>query len=205
MSFDLGINFRATSSFVTDSTNETYSLGETYAVSRGGTTFGWTASRVGSARDRSATNDRRLAGMVFAVAGGTGTFRLNLPSAGSYVVHLAMGDPLYNGGDGTWQIDLLDSNGTSVLFSVASPQLAQNSFYDAMGVGYTAASWPGSEQGRAVTVSGTVIFARIGWAGGSTGFTPLAHLRVVSAGGPAAPIFRRTLYRRAGSRGVMYL
>src|SRR5215813_6529220 len=88
--FDFGINFRASAGFVADGANETYCLAENYPTARGGAMFGWT-SGAPSARDRTTSADRRLAGMNF-VSGSQGTFRIDLPAPGTYDVRLAIGE-----------------------------------------------------------------------------------------------------------------
>lgn len=48
MSVDVGFDFRATSTFVTDPANCTYVIDDLYPTTRGGVTFGWAVHRAGA-------------------------------------------------------------------------------------------------------------------------------------------------------------
>lgn len=98
----IGINFRATSTFVTDGTDETYCLDtDSYPTTRGGFTFGWESAPDGSA-NRDSGVDRRLAGINFWNNSNTSTinFRLDLPNTGEWEIGAACGD------SGTFQQDM---------------------------------------------------------------------------------------------------
>lgn len=87
-----GLNFRSTIAFVTDGSGETYVRVDTYPTTRGGLTFGYTSLTGLEFRDRSASLDRRIAGMHFGPAAGR-TFRFDLPGgAGTYRVRVLFGD-----------------------------------------------------------------------------------------------------------------
>lgn len=87
----IGINFRATSGYVTDGAGETYCTGfDTYPTTRGGWTFGWESSTA-NGLDRNAGGDARLAGICYVLSNAP-TFRLDLPATGSYNVRAALGD-----------------------------------------------------------------------------------------------------------------
>lgn len=67
-----GVNFRDTAGFVTDGTNETYSLTEAGMLIRGGQFFGWTDGLGGDrTRDRDNTANRRQAGGQFSNSSGS--------------------------------------------------------------------------------------------------------------------------------------
>ncbi len=91
----IGVDFRATVGFVTDpNANYTFDDGSSnnYPTSFGGTNIGWESGIVaGSDRDRSNAVDVRVAGVVFKNAG-TATYRIDLPSAGTYSIQFALGD-----------------------------------------------------------------------------------------------------------------
>lgn len=91
----ISINFRATSGYVTDPANSTYSLCNTDAssVTRGGATFGWTAKYADAERDRSSSvSDKRFAGVCQRPNTGTqAVFNLTV-DPGTYTVCVAMGD-----------------------------------------------------------------------------------------------------------------
>ncbi len=176
---DIGINFRHTSGYVTDGTNETYCLGATdvYPVTRGGATFGWISAHEADGNgDRNAGNDRRLAGINYATNDGTPSqFRLDLPASGSWTIHLAMGDASYP--KGYQYVKITDGSGGT----------ASQHFDDATGTDYANTAWAASETGVAVTFSGTVLWLLLGSPGAQSAQSTLAHLRVVQAGGAAVP------------------
>src|SRR5262245_29425693 len=98
-----GWNFRNTSGFITDGTNQTYALYnefERYPISSrtiGGeaVTFGWVEAFSGSnmlgGADRSNTGgiDPRFAGVNYSPPGSFATFRVDLPEAGTYDIRIA--------------------------------------------------------------------------------------------------------------------
>lgn len=86
MVWSVGINFRATSGYVTDGTGETYYTGGSYPITRGGATFGATGGTP-ELRDRDSGVDRRIAGTMFERPSATDLdFRIDVPSAGNYEV-----------------------------------------------------------------------------------------------------------------------
>lgn len=202
MSVDLGINFRSTSTYVTDGTNETYCLGDTYPVTRGGATFGYSAGHEGVGRDRNSGNDRRLAGTNFWPNNGTqGQFRLDLPNgAGTYTVHLALGDASY--AQGYQYLKITDGNGGSTLLTIDDTNgTSANNFDDAGGTNYTAANWPGSEAGVSLTFSGSVLWLLLGSPTAQANQSTLAHLRVVQAGGGGGRLARACSLEGLGGAG----
>jgi hypothetical protein len=154
--FEIGLNFRATSGYVTDGTNETYVLAsDTYPTTRGGVTFGYTSGMPSSnGRNRSAGVDRRLAGMHFDGGTADAEFRLDLPAAGTYEVRMALGDVT---GGNTHGGDLTD--GVSTLISIPNAVNASpNVFTDATDVGHTAGNWPNNNNPASVVFSTTTAF-----------------------------------------------
>ena len=152
--FEIGLNFRATSGYATDGTNETYVLaGDTYPTTRGGVTFGYTGGMPsGNGRNRSTSVDRRLAGMHFDSSTADAVFRLDLPAAGSYEVRMALGESTLantHGGDLT--------DGVSTLISIPN---ASNStpFTDSTNVAHTSGNWPTNNNPAAVTFTTTTAF-----------------------------------------------
>src|SRR5262245_61944068 len=178
MSFDVGINFRATSGYVTDGTGETYSLGEAYPTTRGGATFGWVVDNTANSRDRDNTNDRRLAGINFTNSGGR-YFQIDLPAAGTYQVYAAAGDAGSGGNGALW--DFCDTN--AVLASLTGDLIAQNEFKDGSDVQRTAAAWPGSNAPVTLTFSTTAF--RLKLRTPATNNNVIAHLRIQSVDNPA--------------------
>lgn len=99
MAVNKGINFRGTSGFVTDGTDETFCLlADGYSTSRGGIVFGWESSTGDMAGpDRSTSVDVRLAGFNGKLNSVTGAdasavFRVDLDSAVSHDIRVALGD-----------------------------------------------------------------------------------------------------------------
>ena len=177
VSVNFGWDFRATSGFVTD---------PSYAVFEGGATvFPHTYTNANSesinagfvsitttpcdaaptARDRNASNDPRLAGIVFpSGSNGSSTdgqcdFEITLPTTGSYTINLAMGD----GANQQTQFVIFEDN-TVTFASESNVSTGSNSFMDASGVVETAANWPST----AVTISHTFTSTRFDILIGST-------------------------------------
>jgi hypothetical protein len=181
VSVDIGINFRASPSFVTDGAGETYCVNDGYPTTRGGVTFGWDIGI--QIRDRDSGVDRRLAGLNRDDAGGA-TFRLDLPAAGTYDVHVAAGDASFTVGTG---FDLKD--GTTTFASITGSTTVGGRFKDATGTERT--SWPTQEVAFTHTFSSTIL--RITCTSAVSG---LAHVRVTDAGGGGATIVPQHYYPR---------
>ncbi len=153
MAFDKGFDFRQTSGFVTDPANCTYVLsGDTYPVTRNGVTFGWTGSLTFmSDRDRNSGIDPRLAGLN--VDGfENAVFQIDLPASGTYLISLAGGDASNPG-----KCDVTFKDGGTTLFNVSDLALANGFFLDAVGNSYDAATWPGSNTPKLVTLAGSTL------------------------------------------------
>lgn len=176
----MGINFRATSGYVTDGTGETYCQGasDIYPVSRGGYTLGWeTNGSLVDSRDRSTSGDVRLAGTNVINNNGSDlpVFRIDLPSTGTYTIRLAFGDAQYSQSyhyavlkdDTTTFSTIDDSNGT-----------AANEFTDATGTNRTAAAWPGSNASITRTFTSTILRIQAGTPTNVGGATTITHLSV---------------------------
>lgn len=153
----MGINFRATSGYVTDGAGETYSLGEAYPTTRGGYTFGWDVGITAMSRDRNAAVDRRLAGVI-SVAPNQRTFRLDLPSTGTYQVCIGMGDYSYSTSE--YYFQLLD-NTTAFATRDDATGLTANQFSDSNGNEYNAATWPGSHTCVERTFTSTILNVKV--------------------------------------------
>jgi hypothetical protein len=183
-SFDAGINFRATSGYVTDGANETYCLADAYPTTRGGVTFGWLDAVANDAQNRNSSLDRRLAGINAAGVANTDVrFQIDLPSAGTYDVHLALGD-----GNTTGVVcKATVKDGSTVLFSTTQNGFVSgNKWIDAQDQAYAASAWPASESAHPITMSGTTLLIVIN----GSSFASIAHVRVVqtgTGGGSASP------------------
>ena len=181
------INFRATAGYVTDGSDETYSLGEAYPTTRGGYTFGWNVSNTANARDRSSSNDRRLAGQNQTNSGGR-YFQIDLPSAGTYKVYVAAGDAGSSVNGALW--DLQDTN--TVLASLTGDLLGTNNFVDANDTVHTAANWPGSNAPQTLTFSTTAF--RLKLRTPATNNNVIAHIRIESVDAPGLHRRKRILH-----------
>lgn len=173
MSFDIGINFRASAGFVTDGANETYSLGETYPQTRGGVTFGWDLDA--TPRDRNAGVDRRLAGMNSTVDGNDRTFRLDLPAAGQYTIRLAMGDI----DNGSVNSKVVIKDNVTTLLTIGPHSTGVDEFYDAADASYSSANWPTSNTGAVLTFASTTLNLVVDGVPAVSN-SVVAHLRVTS-------------------------
>lgn len=176
MSWDKGFNFRSTSGFVTDGTNETYVIGDDYPVTRNGVTFGWTAKGLFDKRDRDSGVDRRLAGLNFNTNDGTqSTFQIDLPAIGDYTIRLALGDQSNPQGYQYWK--LLDN--TTVLATIDDTNgTAGAAFDDATGVQRITADWPTLNVAITQTFATTTLKVVIGSPGAQADSTTIAHLFV---------------------------
>ncbi len=200
MAFPQGINFRTTVGFVTDGANEdpeAFASGGsgTYPrVTAQGNTVGWEGTPTIVTRDRDAGNDRRLAGIhynndVTAVL----TYRIDLPSAGTYQVNWASGDPNYVA---TTAVDLYDTT-TRLRGLSATATLAADNFRDATDVNRTAATWPTDNAAITATFSTTIL--RLKSVPDSANNMIFTHVRVAASGGILSGIrIGRSRRQRAG-------
>jgi hypothetical protein len=177
------INFRQSSGYVTDGAGQTYcTTADTYPTTRGGYTFGWESGTISADRDRDNTLDPRLAGINFRTNDGTtATFRVDLPSTGSYVVTLALGDAT---SDQFYQYALL-KDGTSTFATIDDTNgTTAQQFDDATGVTRTsAANWVSGNATLTQTFSSTIFRVQIGSPVSQTNSTAFAHVAIVAAGG----------------------
>src|SRR5208337_1927493 len=180
-----GFDFRSTQNFVTDPPGSTYVLNTTlYPTTVSGVTFGWLKAPSGG-RDRNARLDPRLAGINFSNNGSPATFYVDLPSAGTYNVALALGDAGFGQCWEQCQIQFLD--GSTVLATVTVGTVPQGYFYDAQGNQWSAAAWPASNVSQQVTLTGTRLTMVVGTSHGTGDVTPVAYLGITQASG--APNF----------------
>jgi hypothetical protein len=179
-----GINFRASSGYVTDGTGETYSLSEAYPTTRSGKTFGFDVDINANSRDRSNGIDRRLAGGAQKNnSAGLFKFYFDLPEgAGTYDVRLALGD---NDNAQTHRCVIRDGDGGAALATInAGTGTAE--WLDATGVLRTsAANWASNNAAAQLAFTGTQMVLDLGNHAGGTNATFIAHvsLEFVSGGG----------------------
>lgn len=185
MAFPQGVDFRSTAAFVTDPANFTHDLGTTVypTASPQGNNIGWVSTTGLASRNRSATVDARLAGMVFGTNIAS-TFKIDLPAAGTYNIRIALGD------DGATQIgqgiQILD--GATVLSTPVTYPASTNTgtFDDATGTNYSAANWPGNNTAVQLTFAGTTASFLLGGTGHAGESWAIASIYIESAAAPSA-------------------
>jgi hypothetical protein len=195
MAFPQGVDFRNTSGYVSDPTNCTYELGASNTdyptTTPQGNNIGWETGFVAfNARDRDNTLDPRLAGCNFTNVA-QATFRIDLPSSGSYTINLALGDD-FSG----WSEKLQVFDGTTSLFTVSGTNSAVSGWggFDANGNSYTSATaWVsanptagGGTGGNSQSFSTTIARFQLG---DGSNIATLAHIFIKSNGAVAAPIW----------------
>lgn len=190
MAFPQGIDFRASAPFVSDPANCDNEIGTTAnypRTSAQGNTVGWEQAPSLPTRDRSSGVDARLAGMAgtFNSSGSAANYRLDLPSAGDYVIRMAIGDQA--GGHANTVVELFD-NVTSLGKIVNVGSTATDEFYDATGVKRTSdTDWVTNNATLTKTFASTILRVQIGDTSGSSDFTCIAHLFVQAAPSGATP------------------
>ena len=180
-----GFDFRLTQQFVNDPPGDIAVLPTaSYPTQGSGFTYGWVNTAVVSARNRNAGQDPRLAGVNLAFNGYPGTFKVGLPSSGTYNLSLAMGDAGFMACWVQCQIQFLD--GSTVLATITKGEDQQNFFYDAQGNNWSAAAWPSGNVTQQVTLQGTVLSVVVGTNNLTGDDTPIAFLGIaqVSSGSP---------------------
>jgi len=161
-SYNFGFNFRSTQGYVTDPANTVGFFGNAYPTSK---TFGEVSVNAGwdgaiGVADRSTSIDPRLAGGN-TVAQGTAArkFRVDLPVSGVWSIRLAMGNPSFTRAA---FFDILDSDGTTVLYSRSEVSITSPQYLDATKVvRASAAIWASSNAPVDITFSGTVAYIRL--------------------------------------------
>lgn len=182
-----GFNFRNTSGYVTDGTDETYVIdGDEYPTTRDGIDFGWDDELQIQFRDRNSGNDRRLAGLNVTNTNAERTFRVDLEDlngSGSYDLRAAHGDPNY--AVGSTYVQYRDD--TTAFLTIDSSTTAANSFLDITNTEYTAANWPGSNSNTSRTFTSQIF--RLAAANGTDTTGLVSHIEFEwTAGGSARKV-----------------
>lgn len=180
----MGINFRATSGYVTDRGSDTYCLGEQYtgSVIRAGLAFGFVGATCG-VLDRVNTNDPELAGVCYVDnSGATLDFRLDIPATWTVSdVKIAVGDA-----GNSQQVRCLIKNDTTTIATVNNTQTIQD-FYDATNAARAHTAWYANNVAVSTTLSSGILRLTIGGHVSATTFSTVAHVGVtytISGGGP---------------------
>lgn len=184
--WDVGFDFRATPSFVTDPSYALFAaLGATAypttATVNGQTvTYGWESVSASSlTRDRTTSVDPRLAGINCQYNDGhTSVFRVDLPSVGDYNIGLAVGDSANN----SQRTYLTVSSGSSPVLSLVSytginPAL---DVADATGTVMSPSVWTGTNSAVRKTFGSRTLRMTLGGTADSV-FSCVAHLRITTA------------------------
>ena len=184
MTMPIGFNFRSTVGYVTDIAPDVFiTTTNTYAASPG---YGWDVNPSGTldSRDRNAANIANLAGVNFYPNSATAaSFRVDLPSAGTYAIRLASGDA--SGIISNIYLELFDNaSSLGVLINNASTSAGQR-FLDATSTEYTNATWAGSNTAVNKTFASTILRLKMGGASASAGTSIIAYLGIslVNSGG----------------------
>lgn len=194
MSFDIGIDFRATSGYVSDPANCTYCLADAYPTTRGGATFGISSGSI-ITNDVNNTFDARIAGMNYH-SGGAVTFQLDLPASGSVDVRAAVRQYSVYGGT------VVVKDNTTTLFTVnCNAGSADGDYRDALDVDYSPANWPGSNSANTKTFATTTLKAVLT---AVTSYVNIAHLRVTQAAAAVALPPPMIINQTALMRAAMY-
>jgi len=160
MAFPQGINFRATSGYVTDPANFTYEItnggGTDYPTTTPqGNNIGWETVGGGGidARDRTTGNIAQLAGMNrINTAANVSTYRVDLPSAGTYTFNSGHGDASYAV---PTNFEVYDT--TTQLTSLAgTATTAANKFRDAANNEWANTAWAANNVGVNRTFATTI-------------------------------------------------
>lgn len=181
---DIGLNFRSTSGYVTDGTDETYVLSsDSYPTTRGGVTFGWVGSCNSANRDSGV--DRRLAGINYCANDNTErTFRVDLDSTGDWEIYAAFGDT--NSSQFIW-FEFID-NVTRFGDCNEGDSFSTNvdNYLDATCTNRSEADWPGNNAALSRTFGSTTFFVVFGPTSGGSGNTTITHLRLVKVASSSA-------------------
>ncbi len=184
--WDVGFDFRATQSYVTDPSYAIFASNVNYPTTLGvngqSVTFGWeTQSASFVVRDRSVSGDPRLAGVSCqANDGAISVFRVDLPSAGTYRIGVAAGRCV--------RLFAIESRSRSAtpapmsfpLMRLRTP-IASRMRRGSLG---PVSVWPGSNMSVQRAFGTTILRLTLGGAVDSA-YSCLAHLRVTSVQGGA--------------------
>jgi hypothetical protein len=181
-----GINFRATSGYVTDNAADTYSLGEAYPTTRGGKTFGFGSSITSNTRDRSTGVDVRLAGIAFMANSGSPTnFTIDLAS-GTYKVRLALGDAAAP------QVIYCQLKDGATVRATIGPTTTSGPtrWLDATGAELIDSAWPSSNATVTIVVSSGALTVALGGSSGGSGIAAISHVawELQAASGPTITV-----------------
>ena len=169
-----GYDFRASLAYVMDPANHVFiDATPIYPTTDGhGLQSGW-VTNAPEERDRDDTIDPRLAGLCFSDTNLTRTFRVTLPSTGSYQIRLALGDIFAHAGQ---ELRVFDNTTEFITITAASNGAVQ--WIDASGVLRTSvADWVSNNVAVTRSFTSTTLNVQLGPGDGTTP-THLAHLSI---------------------------
>lgn len=197
----IGINFRATSGYVTDDADQTYYLGSAEGiVTRGGWTFGVSSGSFLTVDRTSSGPDVRLAGINY-FANSTTVFTVTLPAAADYKFRLALGDQ----GSSHIENTVVFKDGSTPKLSIGPDDFGADEFFDATDVKRTSSTdWHNNNaQSAAFTFSGTTLNIEVA---SGPDYYMWAHVEVERQGGGSSPdmsfLFRADRQRAPRGRRV---
>lgn len=184
MTWVAGFNFRATSGYVTDASDETYVIGDSYPTTRtiNGTsvTFGWESVPGDGTRNRTTNSSYapELSGIAQVQSGQASSeyiFRVDLPAAGDYSIRLGAGDA---GNLGSNPVFFAVRDTTTDL--ITQSQTTPTGFLDASLVDRTtAALWKSNNVAVTKTFSTTIF--RFACKRPTSGSSCIAHIKITQA------------------------
>ena len=198
MALPQGINFRLTYGYVTDGANEYAQTVTTLnypTTTSQGNDVGWESGTIAYKSDRSSSVDARLAGNHGLDAGATATYRIDLPSTGTYNIRSAMGSATT-----AFRVDadLYDSG--SFLRTLATDQaISTGQFVDASDtLRADAATWVSSNSAVSETFSTSIMRVTIDT---SSSYRNICHLYVETGTAPSTnlPVF----HNHFASQGIL--
>jgi hypothetical protein len=167
-------NFRATSGYCTDGTNETYVVGDSYPTTRNSVTFGWTAAYGDRLRDRDAAKCSRHAGTNRNDNGTNKTFQVDLPSTGTYRIRIAMGEATNSE---TQYFEIKD--GSTDLATCSGVSTTANQYADSgCTVRTSHTDWDSNAATLESTFATTTLNIQVGPDSVQSGTSTLAHLSI---------------------------
>ena len=184
MALPQGINFRKFLWTPVDGANEyaEFSTSLNYPTpTPQGNNVGWESGTVNYADNRNAAIDARLAGTHGFDAGSVATYRIDLPSPGSYTIRIAAGSATT-----AWRVSADLYDGATLLRTLVTDQaISSGQFVDATDTLRTdAADWVSNNASITETFATTILRVTIPT---SSSFRTIAHIYVEAAagGGPS--------------------
>lgn len=182
MALPQGVNFRETSGYVSDGTDDYAQISATVnypTTTPQGNNVGWLTAGAWAARNRNASNPASLAGVHYATTSVLAEYRIDLPAAGTYSIRFAGGDA-----SASARVHCQIYDGTTTLLATIGPSTtgAANRFVDASGVvRLSPAAWVSDNVAIELTFSTSTLLLR--FPADSGAHRVIAHIAVYPVGG----------------------